>query len=80
MTNEKSNYDKIKNLIFDQIFEISGCDKTKKKSNCDHAQKLKFWPNQKTQILTDLKNLSCDKTQLKLWLNSSNCNKIRESN
>ena len=46
---------------------------------CYNAQKLKLWPNsktqivtklKKTQIVTKLKNSNCDKTQkLKLWQN-----------
>ena len=31
-----------------------------KKSNCDKTQKIKLWPNSKTQILTKLSSDSCD--------------------
>ena len=53
------------------------CDKTLmviklkwwQNSKCD---KLKMWPNSKTQIVTKQKKLNCDKTQkLKVWQNIS---------
>ena len=55
-----------------------------KNSNCDHTQKLQLWQKykkqiyrtqklkfDKTQIVTKIKILNCDKTQLKLWQNST---------
>ena len=53
-----------------------------KHSNYDETQKLKWWKNAKTQMVTKLKNSNCDKTKkksnfdkaqkLKLLLNSKN--------
>ena len=38
--------------------------KLKKKSNCDKSQKLKWGQNLKTQIVTKLKTIHCDKTRI----------------
>ena len=59
-----------------------------KNSNCDKTQKLKFWQNSKTQIVTKLKKHFFNKIQkLKLWqysktqivtkLKNSNCDKTQ---
>ena len=54
-----------------------------KNSNCDKTQKLKLWPNLRTQMATKLKKSICDKTQiLKLWQNSKSqiVTKLKNSN
>ena len=41
-----------------------------KNSKLDKTQKLKIWPNSKTQNVTKLKNSKCYKTpKLKMWQN-----------
>ena len=52
-----------------------------KNSNCDKTQKLKLWPNSKTETETKHKNFKCDEipktkfvtklTKKKLWQNST---------
>ena len=44
------------------------CDKTHKLKLWQNFKKIKWWLNSKTQIVTELKNFNCDKTQkIKFW-------------
>ena len=52
--------------------------KLKKKSNRDQTQKLKFWQNSRTQIVTKLKKKSQNSNaQTVTILKNSNCDKTQ---
>ena len=60
-------------------------DKTKKNLKGDKTQKLIWWQSSKTQIVTKLKKIDCDKTlkkKPKFWQNSncdnSNCDQTQK--
>ena len=67
--------------------EKSNCDEPKN-SNCEKkkTQQLKLWQNSQIQNVTNIKNSSCDKTQILTKVNNSKCDetqivtKLKKSN